>query len=514
MSAREKVIIALRDRLELEQQLKALLEVRSEKEFSRRARRIAEGGDQVVPVVLRNLDHTDSRRLNALGMVASMYPHRGEILNKLYEAAADLDRPDRERVSAMLILERFLGEEPDPYLLQTLDDPRSVAIESIRDLIRASEQDPSVLIEYVRALAGQPPQAVTGIIDTLVEIGQEKAVDALCLMAQHDDDGMAEAAFSALGRLRHAKAVRGLQSLMPVLSPDRRSLGERSLRKLRFAGVPTKPLPKVSASWRALIGPVDGAGSRVVWFSHDPDENGRCHFVGLSLSEREGITQAYGNYAVPARAIPERSRPGHIHRVPFQPTAGENGPSAVTTLFMLEAGLDHGRWLVREAQARNFEAGRTFPPAYRLLSPLIWQYDAASIDSIRQLPPTPVNALDLLPQTSSLPYHPFFRGWYVRGERVEELAKGMMYQEPTADREVLHACAVKLAEQHFDEAYVRQVQARLVAMSEWLWQAEQMPLVELTTVAAKTIVEIPPGQHPFTVSMAELGLNLMVYQLQ
>jgi hypothetical protein len=515
MSPREKVTTALRERLELEQQLKVLLEVRSEEEFARRARHLAEGGDQVVSVVLHNLAHPDSRQLNALGVVASMYPHRGEILNKLYEAAADLDRSDRERVSAMLILERFLGQEPDPYLLQTLDDPRSVAIESIKDLIRTSEQDPSVLLEYTRALSSQPPQAIVGIVDTLLEVGQERAVPVLCLMAQHGNEEMAVAALHELGRLRHPRAVRGLQSLIPVLLPDRRPLGERSLRKLQFSGVPVEPLSRAGAEWRALIGPVEGTGGRVVWFIHDPDENDRCHFLGVSLGEDDGIVQAYGNHGVPAQAVPDRQRPGHIHRVPFQPTAAEEGASAkVSTLFLLEADLDYGRRLVRQAHARHFETGRTFPPAYRLLGPLIWQYDASTLDASRQLPPTPAHALDLLPQTASLPYHPFFRGWFVRRDRMAEIVEATFHRAPTADREVLRAWASQLAEEHFDEALVRQIQARLVEMSEWLWQAEQVSLVELTTVAAKTIVEIPPAQHPFTVSMAEMGLNLVLYQLQ
>ena len=122
--------------------------------------------------------------------------------------------------------------------------------------------------------------------------------------------------------------------------------------------------------------------------------------------------------------------------------------------------------------------------------------------------------LDLLPQTASLPYHPFFRGWYIGGEHAAQIVKAMLHKASAVDQEMLRAWAARVAEAYFDETTVRQVRARLVAMSEWLWQAEQMPLVELTTVAAKTIVEIPPAQHPFAISMAELGLNLMVYQLQ
>ena len=125
-----KIITTLRDRLEIERQVQSLIEIESEDEFLARARHIAESGAQVVAVILDGLDQTRSRELNVLGAIASFYPHRQEILNKLYSAAANTERPDRERVSAMLIMERFLEQTPDPYLLQTLDDPRAVALES------------------------------------------------------------------------------------------------------------------------------------------------------------------------------------------------------------------------------------------------------------------------------------------------------------------------------------------------------------------------------------------------
>jgi hypothetical protein len=194
--------------------------------------------------------------------------------------------------------------------------------------------------------------------------------------------------------------------------------------------------------------------------------------------------------------------------------ASDGSSPKVSTLFLLETDLDYGRRLVKEAQTQSFEAGRAFPAAYQLLGPLIWQYDVSSLESGRQLPPTPTQTLDLLAQTSSLPYHPFFRGWYIGGEHTAQIAKAMLHGAPVVDQEMSRAWAAKIAEAYFDETNVQRVRARLVAMSEWLWQAEQMPLVELTTVAAKTIVEIPPAQHPFAISMAELGLNLMVYQLQ
>lgn len=513
MSAR--VINTLRERLEVERQIDDLLGATSEEEYAARARQVAESGAQVIPAVLHKLCEADPRQLNALGVVASLYPRRDEILNKLYETAADSKRPDRERVSAMLILERFLNESPDPYLLQTLEDPRAVAIESVRDLIQASTQDPSVLLEYTRVLSEQSIEAIEGVIDTLLEIGQEKALPALCLMAQVANDEMAATALHAIGRVRDPEAAQRLQGLLPLLPPDRRALGERSYRKLQLAGVPIDPLPAPDPAWRALVSPPDGSGTQVVWFLRDPDAEGRCPFVGVVLLE-DGLAQAYGNHSVPAEALPERGRPGYLHRVPLQLFAQPgDGPEAdAAWCYVVEADLDYGRRLLWGRQARQLEEGRSLPPAYRLLGQLIWRYDTRSMDEEEERLPTPVGVLDLLPQTGSLPYHPFFRGWYVRSERATALSQAMSSLIPSTDPEAVHAWAARLAQESFDEAALEQLAARLRAMSRWLWQAEQVQLVELAMVAVDTVTRIPPSRHPLTLGMAELGLSLAMQTLR
>lgn len=512
MSVDKTVITALRERLDLNQQIDALLEIHSEKEFLTQARRVAESGIQVIPVVLRNLQHADPRHLNALGVIASMYPLRGEILNKLYETAEDVERSDRERVSAMLILERFLDQVPDPYLLQTLENPHAVAIESIKDLIRASEQDPSVLLDYTRALSEQSTEAITGIISTLLDVGQERAVPVLCLMSQADDEATATEALNALGQVRHPKAVRGLQALLPVLPRGRHSLGERSLRKLQFGGMPIDPLPAVDPAWRALVSPIDGQGNQLVWFLRDPDRDGKCRFLGLALNDGTGFSQAYGNHNVPAQALPTRHSVGHVHLVPMQFASLPHKPSHPETSFlhMLEADLDYGRRLVREAQSKHFGQNQSLPAAYRLLSPLIWQYDATSVDASRQQPPVPVQSPETLSNTARLPYHPFFRGWIIGGPRAAEQVDAVNSLTPLADHEVVRAWASRLAGEYLNEATLQQVKARLRGMSEWLWRAKQLSLAELASVAAQTVDKIPPAQHPFVLSMAELGLNLVV----
>jgi hypothetical protein len=512
MSVNNTVITTLRERLDLDRQIDALIEIHSEKEFLAQARRLAESGNQVIPVVLQSLQRANPRHLNALGVIASLYPRRGEILNKLYEAAEDVERSDRERVSAMLILERFLDQTPDPYLLQTLENPRAVAVESIRDLIRASERDPSVLLDYTRALSEQPVEAITGIVDTLLDVGQERAVPVLCLMSQADDEAIAAMALNALGQIRHPKAVRGLQSLLPILAHGRRPLGERSLRKLQFSGLNVDPPPAVDPAWRALVGPIDGQGNQVVWFIRDPDADGKSRFLGLALNDGTGFSQAYGNANVPARALPTRHSAGHVHLVPMQfKSMPHQSPRPETSfLHMLEADLDYGRRLVRDAQQVHFGQNQSLPAAYRLLGPLIWQYDATSVDTSRQQPPVTAQSLERLSNTARLPYHPFFRGWIASGSRATARVEAGNSLTPLADHEVVRDWASRLAGEYFDETTLQQVEARLWTMSEWLWRAKQTPLAELASVAAQTVGKIPPAQHPFLLSMAELGLNLAV----
>jgi len=505
------LITALRDRWEIEQELKAILDVRSQQSLSSRAQQVAMRGDQVVPAILAQLGCPDARMLNVLGAVASSYPQRQQILNKLYEAAADPERTDRERVSAMMIMERFLGQAPDPYLVATLNDPQAMAAESIKEMLREAERNPRALVDYARALAEQPEEAIAGVVATLLEVGEERAVPVLCLWAQDETETLAEAALNALGRLRHADAARGLQSILPLLPAERRVLAERSLRKLRFSQVAVPALSPVDGTWRALVSPVDGAGGRVVWFVQDPDAWGRCSFIGLSFSDSQGVRQAYGHHSVPASALPERQRVGHVHHVAIGRGMPGGRPAVPegASLYMLEAGFDYGRQLVYEAHAVNRAVGQPLPAEYRLLGPVLWQYEFEEVR--RQLPPAPIISTDLMRETVHLLQHPAFRGWAVHGEQVVRYAATRFAR---GEQGGSHPAFEHLAAAYFDQGEIERLRARLEAMGEWLWRAGEARWAGLALVAAATVVRTSPAVHPLTRGMVELGLNQVVHQLQ
>jgi hypothetical protein len=526
-----KVITTLQDRWRIDQDIQEMLHVRSQQEFTDRARSVAARGEQVIPVLLRRLDDADARTLSALGVISSLYPEREQILNKLYGAAADLERPDRGRVSAMLILERFLDQETDPYLIATLDDPQFMAIESIKEMIHDGERDPRMLIEYTRNLADQDEETIRGVIDTLVAVGEERAVPALCLLAQHDQDALGVAALHALGRLHHPEAARGLQSILSLLSPDRRILGDRSLLKLRLKQVPIDPLPPVDGTWRALVSPMDGEGSQVIWFIKDPDEQGLCRFMGFSINDLEGIRQVYGHVDVPADTLPERRQRGRVHNVALPSGSPddeqEHAPSQGAgdgrlLLHMLETEFDYGRRLVREGQAHNAETDRPVPVEYRLFGSWLWQYDDAHLEASRWQAPGPVslfgptasNAMHSLTETADLLAHPAFRGWVAYGDAVLQYAMSLMRRAPLTVRSQGSSELSTLILSYYNREMIGRLRNRLTAMSEWLWRAGDVRAGSLAGLAAETLEITSPTEHPFTRGMVELGLRAVIAQLR
>jgi hypothetical protein len=509
------VITTLRDRWTLEQELQAMLTIRSEQDFSDQARRVAESGEQVVPVLLAQLDQADSRLITVLGVIASLYPDRQEIIDKLYLAAEDLARPDRGRVTAILILERFLAEEIDPYLLDTLDDPRFMASESIREMIREASHNPRAWIEYTRPLLEQPPEAVWQIVDTLLEIGGEQGVPALCLLAQEEADVVSEAALHALGRIARPAAAEGLQSILPLLPPDRRALAKRSLLKLQLKQVAMPELPDPHGEWRTLVGPPDGHGYQVVWFIHVPDGRGQRKFLGLSLHESTGIEQAYGHHDIAPDMVPEPRAQGQVHSILLP--GSSDVAQAGARLLMLESDVDYGWRLVKEAQARTLSSGRPFPIEYRLMGPWLWRYKRGESRAPGEARRT--ERPSLLGTSAGLIYHSAFRGWFAEGEWMLKPAAALLERvrgsPATPGRLRLSADEIAdLTRRYLEPPMAERLQCRLRGMAEWLERAGERHPAALARAAAQALSDQPPEEHPLARAMVELGLQVIVEQLR
>lgn len=511
------VITTLRDRWSLEQEIQAMLDIRSEQEFSAEALRLAMSGEQVVPALLAQLDQADGRLVGVLGVLSSLYPDREEMVGQLTYAAHDRSRPDRGRVSAILILERFLEQATDPALLDTLDDPGFMANESIREMIRAGKQDPRAWIEYTRSLIEQPPETVWDVMETLLEIGGEQGVPALCLLAQEEAEGVSEAAIHTLGRLNHAAAAQGLASILSLLPPERRGLAQRSLLKLQLKGISAEERPDPRGRWRTLVGPVDGHGHQVVWFIHAPDERDRQKFLGLSLHEETGVQNAYGHHDIAPDMLPARRARGQVHSVLLP--GDREVAHAGARLLMLETDFEYGRRLVREAQARTIASGEPFPIEYRLMGPWLWQYAEEERGGPVEvsLHPAPSTSLEA---SVGLLYHPAFRGWFAEGEALLKPAIALFKRWPEASTSVFGEMALPaneitdLTRRYYDRPTVERLQKRLMAMAEWLERAGETHRAGLAWASAHVLADTPPERHPLTRAMVELGIQMTVEQIR
>jgi hypothetical protein len=363
------------------------------------------------------------------------------------------------------------------------------------------------------------------VMETLLEIGGERAVPALCLLAQEDADVVSEAALHTLGRLNSATAAWGLQSVLSLLPPERHVLARRSLLKLRLKQVPVDELPDPHGCWRTLVSPPDGHGFQVVWFFHTADELGRRKFLGLSLHEVAGIQQAYGHHdvvtAMGPEAVPDPLAPGQVHRVVLPNSS--DGSLVGARLLMLETDFEYGRRLVREAQARILAAGQPLPIEYRLMGPWLWQYRESKRDD-RVVPSAPDARIAApsasLEASAGLLYHTAFRGWFADGERMLKPAATLLGRlrgargGASGGLGLLPDEMADLVRHYFEPSMVERLQRRLSGMGEWLERAGERRLATLTWTAAQALDDVPPERHPLARAMVELGLQMMVEQLR
>jgi hypothetical protein len=510
MPASQKIITKLFERRQIEADLRTMLAADSEIEFRRQAQQIASLGAQVIPAIVGNLDRADGRLLTAMGTVAT-FLDRDQVRQALRRAVLQPQRTDQERVSAMTILERFLGEPPDEDLLSSLSDPEATAVASLEEILAQAESNPAVLAEYVQGLDQQEPDVVLAIIDALWEMGDPslgsgqaaRVVEPLRTMAQDVRDEIAAEALTALGSIRVPEAARALQALVPIVAPELRSMAERSLRKLRFIGVEVADLPKPDPAWRALVSPMDGRGHQSVWFIQEVRDEAGARFLNVLLSDRAGAVEAVGHRHVSPLALPPRRQEGHVHDIAL--------PDGSGAMLMLETAFDVGRRLVLEALVQNRETQIPVSGVLRLLSPWLWEVAGADSLPARALPETAAEDEALIAVSDRLLAHPAFATWTVRSEATV-LAAEEALRHPGWDPDVW---VKRLASDLFGEPVVAQVLSRrLVAMSEWLLLAGEERWSRLARVSAGALLEEAPQELGFVQALIRRDLEFVSYSLK
>jgi hypothetical protein len=510
MPASQKIITKLRERRQIEADLRGMLAAESEFEFRRQAQQIAALGSQVIPAIVGNLDRADARLLTAMGTVA-MFLDRREVIQALREAVIQPQRSDQGRLGAMTIMERFLGEPPDDDLLSSLADPEEAAVASLDEVLDKAGSNPAALVDYVQNMDRQEPDVVLAVVDSLRAVSASateqqprrgRAVELLRMLAQDVRGEISAEALDALGSIRRSEAARALQSLIPVIATELQPMAVRSLRKLRFRGVQVPALAEAKPDWRALVSSVDGLGQQSVWFILDDGEAG-IRFLNILLTDRVGAVEAMGHERVSAVALPPRRSPGFVHDVAL--------PDGSGAMLVLEATFDVGRRLVLEALPRNRETQIPVAGVLRLLSTWLWSVAGADALPPRQLPDLRGEDRSLLAVSDRLLVHPTFASWTARGEATL-LAAEELVRHPARDREVW---VRRLAGDLFGDPVVAQVLSRrLKAMSEWLLLAGEETWSRTALVSARAVLKEAPQGHPFLLAMVRRDLELAIQNLR
>ena len=447
-----KVITKLRERRQIEAKLREMSTARSEAELRQRARQIAALGSQVIPAIVGSLDRADSQLLAALGMV-TQFLDREEAVSALRQAVRHPQRTEHGRISALTLLERFLGEPPGDELLTALEESPLLSLNAV---LSQAEAAPTVLSDYVQQLDHQDPDTVLAVCRELAGVGSPAAVEMLRLMAQDVRAEVAAEAVRICGTVRRPESAQALQTLVPIIHPELRPLAERSLRRLLFAGVKVEDLPPPDPNWRALVSPIDGLGQQSVWFIQPERRTAQARFLNILLDDQMGAVNAAGHARVAAAALPPQRPVGHLHDVVL--------PNGSGSLLMLEAPFDMGRRLVRDALALNRLTQVPVAGRLRLWSPWLWA--AAGADELppRALPELGNREEALWTVSALLVSHPAFATWTVQSEAMLEAASGL--QRRRWEREAwIKQWAAELAG---EPVVIEVLSARLLAMSEWL----------------------------------------------
>jgi hypothetical protein len=509
MPASQKIITKLRERRQIEADLRTMLAADSEIEFRRQAQQIASLGAQVVPAIVGNLDRADNRLLTAMGTVAT-FLDRDQVRQALRRAVLQPQRTDQGRVSAMIILERFLGEPLDDDLLSSLSNPEVTAVASLEEILAEAEDNPALLAEYVQGLDQQEPDVALAVVDALWNMSapspgpgrQVQVVEPLRAMAQDVRDEISAEALNALGSVRLPEAARALQALIPIVAPGLRAKAERALRKLRFVGVEVADLPPVDPAWRALVSPIDGRGQQSVWFIQEIRGGAGARFLNVLLSDRAGAVEAAGHRHVSPLALPPRRPKGHLHDIAL--------PDGSGAMLMLETSFDVGRRLVLEALARNRETQIPVAGVLRLLSPWLWEVGGADSLPPRALPELAAEDRALVAMSDRLVAHPAFATWTVLSETTIRAVEEML-RHPGWD---LAVWIKRLAGELFGEpAVVQKLSRRLVAMSEWLLLAGEDRWSRVALASARALPGEAPQELGFVRALVQRDLELVLASL-
>ena len=335
----DKIIRGFSERLALNKAMRALSDAPSAFELEKRARELAQQGEVVLKPLLRHLDTSNAQLRGGLGLVAQrMDPML--IVPALRRVVADGRRPDNARLTAAMILERYLDVTLDPTLTQTLPDTSTVARQSAEEALSLAETEALVMVEYAEQLLEESDEVIATVIDVLLSMDDPRRASLLMVIASYAGATVVVRILSTLGTIRHPDSLRSLVTLSHLVDPALRPAVERQARKLQLAGV----RPETSTSPRVLWSPINAQGQSLMWVIRHHPSTEHTDYLALVLHDDLGVIHAEARPQMDPTDLPRPAPMGHVH--------GIHTPGSHYVLRMVEMDPKQGRALIDAAVSR------------------------------------------------------------------------------------------------------------------------------------------------------------------
>lgn len=530
-----KILDDFQRRRQLQSALAALGDTHTEIELWTQARAIAESypAPLILATMRRFLDTSSSQLRGGLGRLATLLP-RDETVAMLQQEARNRSNPTAARLTAALILERFLGVQVPPGLMSDLQNPETVVLQSLEEALTEARSNRHILLEYVQQMRQEAEEVAHLVMSLLERFPPRQRIPLLRLIAYDARMGVVQAAIERLSRLRApdvlARTMQALHSLAISLPPDRSNLAERTLRKLRFAGGATFQ-PGPAEGWRALLSPVDPQASQQLWFVYrapedvpSPAEVGdppQTLLLGLHLNHLVGLVDAFGHEGLAPGQLPPARQPGE-----FMSIALADGSSSL----FLETRPGYGQDLVRRTLQVHWdqEAWRPLPPDYTLYDEFLWSWQdatdmparavavhAGTENGERDRANGNATEGDLAAAAARLLRHPAMVGWIPLAPSLREVVEqlGVDVDTPTLHR-IQGQMQALLFPPEQETLLQRQLGTALTAQAEWLQVAGFPALARDARQVAQSIAQIPLAEHPLPALMVQMGMSILLNRLR
>ena len=516
----DKIINTFQQRRQLQQAFAALDETRTEAELIAAARAIVHQfpADLVLATLLTFLDTPKSQIRGGLGHVAALLPP-DETTVALQNEIANRRNSSQSRITAAVLLERFLGHAVPAGIISDLQDTNEVAFQSLREAIEEAARNRTVLLDYVTQLRQTEPAVAVMVMDLLARLPATDHVPLLRLIAQDDRPEVAGIAIQRLVTLGDTDAAwhaaRALHTLRFALPPEVAEQAARGLRKLQFGG--TVYHPPETIPWRALVGPADPGGNQSVWFvRHTPGAEGLGTLLGLVVNSRAGILQMFAGETIPREHLPPAHGQGEF--VVVNVDAGQ--PAT-----MLETAFDYGRWLVQQALQAHWQgkAVTALPGEHKLYGDLLWEYAAPQIDpavaayfaptpsshgDATEGVPDPALTGDLIGAAEALLAMPIMQNWLRRNPILVNMLELPENRLPNLPVDVVvRRMLAMLAQWEGHRQLTAALAAGLRAQAAWFHCAGDRTNAQHSRQLADAMAQVPVTENPLLAAILAAGLE-------